>query len=227
MDKGFLLGGLMAREYTKEDLCSESRIFASRLRTGVLEEFYEEYLTPNAYIFELSNGDRIHLTFDKDQFCHMLGFQYFNYNGIRGWNDLKSANILLTKLPRFIQHKREEIRMVNFPKIIEILNNPSVYLYENDDMNYRSDYFAVWSDGKRYYKLGIGKGANGVNYGETYQVSLVSSNDNKEIRPDKLLRVEGKYIVPRNVFYDEYFSEYKVESDEKIKCDKLLETYKA
>lgn len=28
-------------------------------------------------------------------------------------------------------------------------------------MRYKSDYFAVWNDGARYYKLGIGTGSNG------------------------------------------------------------------
>ena len=216
----------MAKQYTKEDLRLEKRIFANRLRTGVLEEFYEEYLTKSAYIFKLNNGKNIHLTFDKDQFCHMLGFQYFNYNGIKGWNDLQNANLILTKLPRFSEHKREEIRMVNFPKILEILNDPKVYLYENKDMNYQSDYFAVWTDGVRYYKLGIGKATNGVNYGETYQVSLINSKDNKEIQPDKLLKVEDKYIIPRNIFYDNYLPRYKADVDNVSLHEKILEPYK-
>ena len=72
-------------------------------------------------------------------------------------------------------------------------------------MRYKSDYFAVWNDGKRYYKLGIGTSANGVNYGETFQVLLMTSNDNQEIDPDKLLVVTNKFLMPRETFQNLYY----------------------
>ena len=207
LDKGFFIGGKeeVAKLYTKEDLLVKNKIFANLLTTKVLEDFYTDNLTQNAYIYTLDNGEIIHLTFDTDQFCHLLGFSYFGYNGIAGWNQLKNRNILITNLNDFAKHKREEIRITNFPKIITILNNPTVYLYKNDDMRYKSDYFAVWNDGKRYYKLGIGTSANGVNYGETFQVSLMTSNDNQEINPDKWLVVTNKFLMPRETFQNLYY----------------------
>ena len=64
----------MAQDYTKEDLINNNRLFANRLRTRVLQDFYTQYLTPQAYIYVLNNGEIIHLLFDNDQFCHLLGF---------------------------------------------------------------------------------------------------------------------------------------------------------
>lgn len=190
----------MAKEYTKEDLENSDRIFANRLRTRVLEEFYIDNLVSKVYIYILSNGEIIHLLFELDQFCHLLGFSYFGYNGLSGWNLLNRRNILVSNLHNIANCKREEIRITNFPKVIRILKNPTIYLYKNTDMRYKSDYFAVWDDGKRYYKLGIGTSSNGVNYGETYQVSLMNSNDNKEINPDNLLTVNNKFIMPKETF---------------------------
>ena len=95
--------------------------------------------------------------------------------------------------------------MTNFPKILTILDNPTVYLYKNTDMRYKSDYFAVWNDGTRYYKLGIGTSANGVNYGETFQVSLMNSKDNQEIDPSKLLGIINKFLMPRETFQNLYY----------------------
>lgn len=195
----------MAREYAKEDLANDNRLFANRLRTQVLEEFYTDNLASKTYIYILSNGEIIHLVFDNDQFCHLLGFSYFGYNGISGWNSLYTRNILVSNLHEIAKHKREEIRITNFPKIIKILDNPTIYLYKNSDMRYKSDYFSVWNDGTRYYKLGIGTGSNGVNYGETYQVSLMQSNDNKEINPDNLLAVNHKFIMPKETFKELYY----------------------
>ena len=88
----------MAQNYTKEDLKNSNKLFASRLRTRVLEEFYIDNLVPKAFIYTLSNGEIIHLLFDNDQFCHLLGFSYFGYNGITGWNLLNSRNILISNL---------------------------------------------------------------------------------------------------------------------------------
>lgn len=195
----------MAQEYTKEDLKNSNRIYSTRLRTKVLEEFYKENLTKKAYIYALSNDEIIHLIFDVDQFCHLIGFSYFGYSGISGWNSLSNKNILISNLKDIAKHKREEIRITNFPKILNILDNPAVYLYKNTNMNYKSDYFAVWNDGIRYYKLGIGTGSSGVNYGETYQVSLMNSKDNVEIDPAKLLTITNKFVMPKETFKNLYY----------------------
>ena len=198
----------MAQEYTKEDLENSNKIFANRLRTRVLEDFYTDNLEHKAYIYMLSNGETIHLLFDNNQFCHLLGFSYFGYNGMSGWNLLNGRNILISNLQDIANHKREEIRITNFPKILKILDDPAMYLYRNTDMRYKANYFAVWDDGRRYYKLGIGTSSNGVNYGETFQVSLIQSKDNKEIDSNNLLTVNNKFIMPKETFKGLYYPEY-------------------
>lgn len=217
----------MAQEYTKEDLINSSRLFANKLRTRVLEEFYTDNLVPNAFIYILSNGEIIHLTFDKGQFCHLLGFSYFGYSGISGWNLLDRRNILISNLQDIASHKREEIRITNFPKILKILDSPTMYLYKNTDMRYQSDYFAVWDDGKRYYKLGIGTGSTGIHYGETYQVSLIQSNDNKEIDPQNLLTVNNKFIMPKETFKDLYYPVYAAAKKQEKQTEKLISKLEA
>lgn len=194
----------MAGLYTEEDLLKKDKLFANRLGTQVLQDFYEHNLTENVYFYALENGDIIRLFFDEEQFCHLIGFSYFGYNGIAGWNSLKSKKIVVSRLPEIQKHKREEIRITNFPKIMNILQNPKVYLYKNTDMRYKADYFAVYDDGVRYYKLGIGTAANGINYGETYQVSLTTSADNKEIVPENLLTINDKKVLSRKDFYCTY-----------------------
>ena len=198
----------MGKEYTAEDLERNDKLFSNRLRTRVLEEFYMSHLISKVYIYILSNGDVIHLMFDDDQFCHLLGLSYFGYKGKYGWNVLKERNILICNLHDIENHMREEIRITNFPKILKILECPTVYLFGNTSMNYKADYFAVWKDGKRYYKLGIGTSANGINYGETYQVSLIKSKDNREIDSKHLLTVCQKCIMQRKIFNHLYYPIY-------------------
>lgn len=211
----------MAQDYTKEDLINNNRLFANKLRTRVLQDFYTQYLTPQAYIYVLNNGEIIHLLFDNDQFCHLLGFSYFQYNGIAGWSSLKAKNILISNLHDISNHKREEIRITNFPKILHILNNPTVYLYKNNNLRYKSDYFAVWNDGKRYYKLGIGTTSNGVNYPETFQVSLMSSPDNQEIDPNKLLTINSQFIMPKETFKNLYYPNHMIIQNQEKRIQEL------
>ena len=198
----------MAKDYTKEELKNSSILFGNRLTTRVLEDFYIDNLIPNTYIYLLNNGEIIHLLFENDQFCHLLGFSYFGYNGASGWNLLNKRNIRISNLNNIKNHKREEIRITNFPKILKILDNPTMYIYKNTDMRYKADYFAVWDDGRRYYKLGIGTGYNGVNYGETFQVSLMESKDNKEIDLKNLVEVKSKYVMPKDVFKELYYPKH-------------------
>lgn len=172
----------MAQEYLKEDLENNHKLYANRLRTRVLEHFYTDNLVSQTYIYILENGEIIHLIFDEDQFCHLLGFSYFGYHGISGWNSLEKRNILLSNLQDISNHKREEIRIINFPKIIRILEEPTMYLYKKEDMGYKADYFAVWNDGKRY--------------------------DNKEIDSDNLINVKKKFIMPKETFRELYYPLY-------------------
>lgn len=211
----------MANYYTVDDLVSSDRIFANRLKTRTLQDFYQKKLAPNTYIYLLSNGERIHLTFDFDQFCHLIGLSYFNYNGIIGWNSLKRHNIVISKLPNFQSMRREEYRITNFHKILRILELPTVYLYKNENLNYRFDYFAVYKDDKRYYKLGIGTSANNVNYGETFQVSLIDSKDNNEIDPNKRLTVVSQYTMPRDTFMELYYPLYLKDKNNTVRLKEV------
>ena len=88
-------------------------------------------------------------------------------------------------------------------------------------MRYKADYFAVWNDGKRYYKLGIGTSSNGVNYGETFQVSLMQSKDNKEIDSNNLLVVNNKFIMPKETFKDLYYPKHMIAKKQENKIKEL------
>ena len=132
-DEGHFIGGKMAVLYTKEDLLTKDRIFANRLTTQVLHEFYTDNLTHNAHICTLDNWETIRLIFDTDQFCHLPGLSYFGYNGVAGWNSLAGKSILVSKMSGIVSHKKEEIRISNFHKIMKILDNPKVYLYKNTE----------------------------------------------------------------------------------------------
>jgi hypothetical protein len=76
-----------------------------------------------------------------------------------------------------------------------------MYIYkasEHPDLRYKSDNFAVYDDGTRYYILRIGATKTKFIYPETFQVSLITSEDNKEIDLKNLLRVISKNVISKS-----------------------------
>jgi hypothetical protein len=72
----------------------------------LLQEYYEEYLHPHVYDYELSNGQRITLSFETEAFCHLLGVETvmnptqknrWKYSGNSGYEEIKNANVTLAE----------------------------------------------------------------------------------------------------------------------------------
>jgi len=189
--------------HTLSDLVDNKRIYPEKLRTDILQEFYCTHLVPNAYIFKLSNSDTIKLTFSESQFCHTIGLSYFDYNGQSGWDKLVLSPKTISDFESFPKYKMVLSRIINFNRILQLLNSPDVYLYNAEDFpqfNYKSNYFAVFNSSNRLHKLGIGVGNDGIHYGETYIVSLDKPEFNKELAPKNLLTIIDKDITTKEDF---------------------------
>ncbi len=196
----------MASQHTVQDLILMKKIYDNSLCTKVLQDFYTMHLTPNVYIFELSNGNGITLLFEEDSFCHLIGLSYFGYNGEKGWSDLLKSPKIVSQFSSNQNYGCQKYRINNFNQIVSVLSNPQMYIYkssEHPDLSYKSDYFAVYSDGTRYYKLGIGTTKTMLNYPETFQVSLIAGKDNKEIDPKNLLKVISKKVINKSTYIND------------------------
>lgn len=107
----------MAAQHTVQDLITMKSIYDNRLFTNVLQDYYSLYLNPNVYIFELANGGNITLLFEEDSFCHLIGFSYFGYNGINGWNDLNRSPKIVSQFSAYANYKCQKYRIINFNQI--------------------------------------------------------------------------------------------------------------
>ncbi len=82
-----------------------------QLSLKLLQEYYDHYLYPNKYRFELENSNVMELVFDKENLCHLLGIetivkraipesQHANYKGIKGYHNITNETITLEILKR-------------------------------------------------------------------------------------------------------------------------------
>lgn len=85
----------------------------SDISLKVLSEYYESYLNPFIYHYQIINQNQsnqnIELRFNIENFCHLLGVEPIaknsvksselcQYRGIRGWKNIKSGRISMKHL---------------------------------------------------------------------------------------------------------------------------------
>ena len=188
--------------YSLSDLLSGNPVHINNLKTDSLQQLHEMFCE-NVYVYELSDGNRIRLFFSEDQFCHLIGFSYFGYQGINGWNTLKSSPIEIRNFSVHSKYTMLQYRISHYNKIYDLLNSPDIYIYKASDhpkFRYQSIYFAVYEHRGRWCKLGIGLSANSFNYPETYLVDKDLPTLNYYLAPANLLTILSKKIITRDKF---------------------------
>jgi len=189
--------------YTVEDLVNQDNIYIKKLDTKVLQDFFIQYICSNVYIFDLSNNDNIRLLFKESQFCHIIGFHYFGYEGVEGWDKLSQSPKRVADFSKYPKFKMLQYRIGNFNKLLKLLNNPDIYIYkasENKQFSYKSKYFAVYIEENRMHKLGIAVTNDGFHYPETFLIDNNEPKYNYYIKPENLLTIIKKEIIPKEKF---------------------------
>lgn len=193
----------MSKFYTNEDLLTLPKINIYKMETSVLQEFYINNFCNKGFIFELENEEIIKFTFDKEDFCHLIGFSYFGYNGINGWYKLKKSPKKVIEFRKNEDFDFLRYRILYFRDIVYLLNNPSIYIYKAEDypeFNYKSIYFAVMRIDNRVLKLGIGMEGKNINYCETFLVDLDEERLNYYLKPENLAKIKRKVIMDKDEF---------------------------
>lgn len=148
------------------------------LSLDLLREYYETYLHPYIYKFEIKNeraksSRTIELRFDKENFCHLLAVEKImkytvnkddlkQYKGEAGWNNIVNGTITLNLLKkketkkRFNDNKAKYVFFYLIPKLIE---SPKAVLYDASkvDGNTQIDCEILFYNNvqKAYVHLGI------------------------------------------------------------------------
>lgn len=137
----------------------------------LLTDYYEAYLVPYIYEFELENGDMIKLKFNIDNFCHLIGihkpaakkfgkesYKVNNYKGSKGYRRIKNGEITKITLKNLNKGAYKGVRdkMVYFYLIHRLLETPKAVYYTRHINNITAvDIFFYEKNEKFFIHLGI------------------------------------------------------------------------
>lgn len=168
------------RLLTKEDLKSiQRKPLESELTLLTIIDFYDDFLTNKVFEFTLDYPTQpvVKLCFEKDNLCHLLGFQHIfeyepnatDYSGMTGYNLIKSGTVTMDTFKQ--QHIRDKYkenreRILYFAYIYQLLLNPTVILFSNEDLNTNisTEFILYDHQNNRYLHLGVDKHENTVDY---------------------------------------------------------------
>ena len=74
-----------------------TRTAKHRVKVSLLAEYYEHFLFPNYYDFNLGNNNTIRIDFHKDYFCHLVGI-----------DQIAKAKFKNQKDPKFFMHRGKQ-----------------------------------------------------------------------------------------------------------------------
>lgn len=121
----------------------------SDISLKVLSEYYESYLNPFIYHYQIINQNQsnqnIELRFNSENFCHLLGVESIaknsvksselcQYRGIRGWKNIKSGRISMKHLKQLNLKKFKSVKAkyVYFYLLPTLLEHPLGVRYNRE-----------------------------------------------------------------------------------------------
>lgn len=132
---------------TKELKLINRKPLESELSLELLLNYYEEFLTERVFAFELDYSTKpvVNLRFEKDNLCHLLGFQHIfedepdatSYSGASGYDLIKTGIVTMDtfKKPHIRpKYKASRERILYFAYIYQLLKNPTVILFSNEHL---------------------------------------------------------------------------------------------
>ena len=100
----------------------------------IIQEFYEEYLMPYVFIYQLHEDLSLTLKFHRTNFCHLLGLHYITsestehikYEGSSGYERIKNEGLTFETLDSINGHEYalNRNRILYFPFVYQLLQNP-------------------------------------------------------------------------------------------------------
>ncbi|HGO9422674.1 TPA: PBECR4 domain-containing protein [Bacillus cereus] len=190
----------------------------SKINFKLLQEYYETYLMPLEYTFELHNGTIIELCFKKDKFCHLIGTEsaiktkYQNegkrkqYKGDWGYRRIKRGELTIQSLkseahPRGFNSIKS--KLVYFYLAPHIFNSPELMVKFKKIPGSTVDCEFILYDFLHnvYAHIGIEKDSNnGKYYPRTFLVETTTTKDGQRfIRDQEELQIVRASLKPSNI----------------------------
>ncbi len=168
----------------------------SNIDIRTIQEFYENYLMPYIFKYQLNDDLAITLKFHKTNFCHLLGLHYITsstmhhikYEGDFGYKKIRDEGLSFEKLEAINKHEFDlnRNRILYFPFVYQLLQNPYVIEFDKAKVKKCSvDCKLMFYD--EYHNVNIHLGVRSKN-GDFFPVTFLVEPIGNTYKGDKFLK---------------------------------------
>ncbi|HDR7455009.1 TPA: hypothetical protein QCX53_005139 [Bacillus cereus] len=171
----------------------------------VIQKFYKEHLCDRLFIFELDDPQRsiIKLRFKEANLSHLLGIHYIlkptkkgaSYAGQNGYNLLENGTVTfeLLKTTNKQWFKSKKNRMLYFPFVYQVLQNPTAIIFSSSHLTTQLDLDIILYNhlDNTYLHLGLDKDSDSDFY---YPKSFYDRKKDDHIAGQTKLTIKSKKI---------------------------------
>lgn len=160
-----------------DDLASiESKPTEHEITLKTIADFYNHYMVSTEFEFTLDHSTQqtVKIRFEKDNLCHLLGFQHIfadepnakSYVGQSGFSLLEKSEVTFSTFkssPNLLnKYKQDKERILYFPFIYQLLLEPDFIAFSNASLstNISTEFILYNQKNKRYIHLGVDKHEN-------------------------------------------------------------------
>ncbi|MBU3142559.1 PBECR4 domain-containing protein [Clostridium sp. CF012] len=218
---------------TTDELLNLTRLpKISEISLKLLQEFYDIYICPNIYVFQLENESIIKLEFLDVNLCHLMGFQHIVpykskkfYSGENGYMGIFNGDITIKKLKSMDERKfsRDKDKILCFSFLYQLLRQCEIIKFNNitGHSKISCEFILYDTHYERRIHLGIEKDEKrGVYYPRTFIVER--DNSDRFIINQEYMKIINKKIISKHPFKSELEVAATIEVKQQGKKIKVL-----
>jgi hypothetical protein len=222
---------------TTDELLNLNRIpKISEISLKLLQEFYDIYICPNIYVFELEDNNIIKLEFLDINLCHLMGFQHIVpyklnkfYSGENGYMGIFNEEITIKKLRSINEQKfaRDKDKILCFSYLYQLLRKCKIIKFDRSKNHSKISCEFILHDSQyeRRIHLGIEKDEKrGVYYPRTFFIER--ENGERFIINQESLKIIDRKIISKYPFKSDLEIVVTIESRRQGKKNKILKRKK-
>lgn len=196
---------------TTDELLNLTRIpKISEISLKLLQEFYDIYICPNIYVFEMEDNNIIKLEFLDVNLCHLMGFQHIVpyklnkfYSGENGYMGIFNEEITIKKLRSINEQKfaRDKDKILCFSYLYQLLRKCKIIKFDRSKNHSKISCEFILHDSQyeRRIHLGIEKDEKrDVYYPRTFFIER--ENGERFIINQESLKIIDRKIISKYPF---------------------------
>jgi hypothetical protein len=218
---------------TTDELLNLTRLpKISEISLKLLQEFYDIYICPNIYVFQLENKKIIKLEFLDVNLCHLMGFQHIVpyksikfYSGENGYMGVFNEDITIKKLRSIDERKfsRDKDKILCFSFLYQLLRPCEIIKFNNivGHSKITCEFILYDTQYERRIHLGIEKDEKReIYYPRTFIVER--GNSDRFIINQESMKIIKTKIISKYPFKSEQEVATSIELKQQGKKNKIL-----